>query len=194
MYSAPLNTPTLANTLWKDQSLLRSIVLAVAGSVLLIASAKISVPFYPVPITMQTFVVLLIGFVYGWKLGAATILLYLVEGVAGLPVFSNTPERGIGVAYMMGPTGGYLAGFVFAAALCGWLAERGWDRHWLTTLGAMVMGNLVIYVLGLAWLGSLIGWDKPVLDYGLFPFLYGDLFKIILATLVFPVAWKFIKK
>jgi biotin transport system substrate-specific component len=194
MYSTPLNHPTLADTLWKDQSLLRTIVLAVAGSILLYISAKIRVPFYPVPITMQTFVVLLIGFVYGWKLGAATILLYLVEGAAGLPVFSGSPERGIGVAYMMGPTGGYLTGFVLAAGLCGWLAERGWDRHWLTTLAAMVMGNLVIYALGLAWLGSVVGWDKPVLDYGLFPFLYGDLFKVILATLAFPVAWKIIRK
>jgi biotin transport system substrate-specific component len=194
MYSTPLNHPTLADTLWKDQSLLRTIVLAVAGSILLYISAKIRVPFYPVPITMQTFVVLLIGFVYGWKLGAATILLYLVEGAAGLPVFSGSPERGIGVAYMMGPTGGYLTGFVLAAGLCGWLAERGWDRHWLTTLAALVMGNLVIYALGLAWLGSVVGWDKPVLDYGLFPFLYGDLFKVILATLAFPVAWKIIRK
>ncbi len=174
--------------------MLRSIVLAIVGSILLYVSAKIKVPFYPVPITMQTFVVLLIGIVYGWKLGAATVLLYLVEGAAGLPVFSGTPERGLGLVYMTGPTGGYLAGFVVAAALCGWLAERGWDRNWISTLGAMVIGNLVIYSFGLAWLGSVIGWDKPLFELGLYPFLYGDLFKIILAMLVIPLAWKVLKK
>lgn len=189
-----LSHSTLVNSYWKDQSMLRNVLLVVAGSVLLFVSAKIKVPFYPVPLSMQTFVVLMLGMVYGWKLGAATILLYLAEGAFGLPVFSGTPERGIGIAYMVGPTGGYLLGFLFAAIVVGWMAERGWGRNVLTTFGAMVTGNLLIYGFGLLWLGSVIGWDKPVLAYGLTPFLLGDLLKIIVAMLLLPVAWKLIRK
>ncbi|MGB5708876.1 MAG: biotin transporter BioY [Arenicellales bacterium] len=174
--------------------MLRNVLLVVAGSVLLFVSAKIKVPFYPVPLSMQTFVVLMLGMVYGWKLGAATILLYLAEGAFGLPVFSGTPERGIGIAYMVGPTGGYLLGFLFAAIVVGWMAERGWGRNVITTFGAMITGNLLIYALGLLWLGSVVGWDKPVLAYGLTPFLLGDLLKIIVAMLLLPMAWKLIRK
>jgi biotin transport system substrate-specific component len=190
MSSHSLNHTTLVNSLWEDKSILRNLLLVVAGSVLLIVSAKIKIPFYPVPLSMQTFVVLMIGMVYGWKLGAATVLLYLIEGAFGLPVFSGTPERGIGIAYMVGPTGGYLLGFLFAAALAGWLAERGWGHNFLSTFGAMVLGNLIIYSLGLLWLGTVIGWDKPVLAYGLTPFVLGDLLKIVAATLLLPLAWE----
>ncbi len=122
--------PTLAGTLWpagKAHALLRGLVLAVAGTALLTVSAKIQIPFYPVPMTMQTFVVLALGMAYGWRLGGATLLLYLAEGATGLPVFAGTPEKGIGLAYMLGGTGGYLAGFVLAAArFVGWsrLARR----------------------------------------------------------------------
>ena len=165
-----------------------------AGSLLLTLSAKVQVPFYPVPLTMQTFVVLAIGFAYGWKLGALTILLYLAQGSVGLPVFAGTPEKGIGIAYMMGPTGGYLLGFVFAAAACGWLAEKGWDRRGSTALAAMLIGTLIIYALGLLWLGTLLGWDKPILQWGMVPFLPGDLVKIVLAMVVLPGAWKILKK
>jgi hypothetical protein len=130
MAAQPLPT-TLLGTLWPAEgdtrSIGRALVLAVAGTLLLTLSAKMKVPFYPVPMTMQTLVVLVIGAVYGWRLGVATILLYLAEGASGLPVFADTPERGIGLAYMMGPTGGYLLGFVVGAAIVGWLAERGWD-------------------------------------------------------------------
>lgn len=189
MSSHSLNHTTLVNSLWEDKSILRNILLVVAGSVLLIVSAKIKIPFYPVPLSMQTFVVLMIGMAYGWKLGTATILLYLMEGAFGLPVFSGTPERGIGIAYMVGPTGGYLLGFLFAAALVGWLAERGWGHKFMSTFGAMFLGNLLIYTFGLLWLGSVIGWDKPVIAYGLIPFVLGDLLKIVVATLLLPLAW-----
>ena len=187
--------PTLAGTLWpagKINTLLRGVVLAVAGTALLTVSAKIQIPFYPVPMTLQTFVVLAIGMAYGWRLGGATLILYLAEGAAGLPVFAGTPEKGIGLAYMLGGTGGYLAGFVLAAAVCGWLAERGWDRNAARTAAAMLIGNAIIYVPGLLWLGGLYGWDKPILEWGLTPFLFGDLAKLALATAVLPLAWKWL--
>ena len=120
---------------------LRLMLLAVAGSLLLWASAKINVPFWPVPMTMQTFVVLGLGAAFGWRLGMATVALYLLEGAFGLPVFAGTPEKGIALAYMTGPTGGYLAGFVLAAGVTGWLAERGFDRNYLTTAAAMLIGR-----------------------------------------------------
>jgi len=182
--------PTLAGTLWNNPSWLRSLTLTFAGAILLTVSAKFEVPFYPVPLTMQTFAVLGIGMVYGSRLGAFTVLLYLFAGMAGMPVFAGTPEKGIGLAYMMGPTGGYLLGFVLAAMLTGWLAERGWDRKISSTFFAMVAGNAVIYLFGITWLGTLVGWDKPVFAWGLMPFLSGDLFKIILAMIVVPGAWK----
>ncbi|MCG8355356.1 MAG: biotin transporter BioY [Kiloniellales bacterium] len=189
--------PTLAAALWpagESQKLLRGAVLAVVGSMLLAISAKIQVPFYPVPMTMQTFVVLAIGMAYGWRLGAATVLLYLAEGAAGLPVFAGTPEKGLGLAYMLGGTGGYLLGYVLAAGLCGWLAERGWDRHVVWTALAMLAGNVLIYVPGLLWLGALFGWDKPILEWGLTPFVLGDLTKLALAAAVLPLVWKAIKQ
>ena len=183
--------PTLIDGLWAtDKPILRNILLAVAGTVALWISAKINLPFYPVPMTMQTFVVLVIGMAFGWRLGGATLLLYLAEGAFGLPVFAGTPERGLGLAYMVGPTGGYLAGFVVAAAVVGWLAERGWDRRVLTTLAAMTIGTAVIFAFGLTWLGAMIGWDKPVLDLGLTPFLPGAAFKIALASAVLPLTWR----
>jgi len=187
--------PTLAGALWptdKTSALLRNAILAVLGSVLLWASARIQIPFYPVPMTMQTFVVLTLGITYGWRLGAATLALYLVEGAFGLPVFAGTPEKGIGLAYMFGPTGGYLMGFLLAAAACGWLAERGWDRSVTKTAAAMLIGNVIIYLPGLLWLGALVGWDKPILEWGLTPFLLGDLVKLALAAAAVPIVWKLI--
>jgi biotin transport system substrate-specific component len=183
-------TPTLAEVLWpSDAKALRAIVLALIGSAVLWASAKIQVPFYPVPMTLQTLAVLGLGMAYGWRLAFATLLLYLAQGAFGLPVFAGTPEKGIGLAYMMGPTGGYLLGFLLAATLCGWLAERGWDRNVATTALAMLLGNIVIYVPGLLWLGALVGWDKPVLEWGLTPFLLGDATKLVLAALILPGLW-----
>ena len=185
------HSATLADTLWRgDQALPRKVILAIAGSLALWASAKLQVPFYPVPMTMQTFVVLVIGMAYGWRLGAATVLLYLAEGAAGLPVFAGTPEKGIGLAYMVGPTGGYLLGFVLSAALVGWLAQRGWGRNLATTFAAMALGTAMILGLGVLWLGAVLGWDKPILEFGLYPFLPGAAFKIALAAVVLPLAWR----
>ncbi|GKX36080.1 MAG: biotin transporter BioY [Rhizobiaceae bacterium MnEN-MB40S] len=186
--------PTLASSLLGKRSVLQYVLLALAGSALLWASAKVQVPFYPVPMTMQTFVVLVIGMAYGWRLGAATVLLYLAEGAIGMPVFAGTPERGIGLAYMVGPTGGYLVGFVVAAFAVGFLAERGWDRSVVMTLVAMTLGTAIIFVFGTAWLGTLIGWDKPVLELGVIPFVPGAVFKIALAAAVLPLAWRGVSK
>lgn len=185
---------TLLDTLWQDRTLLRNVVLIIAGSLLLTLSAKIKVPFYPVPMTMQTLVVLLVGFTFGWRMAGATVLFYLAQGALGLPVFAGTPEKGIGMAYMMGPTGGYLVGFVLAAMLCGWLAERGWDRSLWRLVVAMLIANCVIYLLGIAWLGSVVGWDKPVLAWGMIPFLYGDLLKIVLGAVLLTLGWKLLDR
>ena len=185
--------PTLAATLWPRASRAgtwRLPILAVIGVIALTISAKVQIPFYPVPMTMQTFVVLVTGIAYGTRLGVATLLLYLGVGALGLPVFAGTPEKGIGLAYMLGPTGGYLVGFVIAAALCGWLAERGWDRKLVTTAAAMLVGNVLIYLPGLLWLGTVVGWEKPVLQWGLTPFLLGDLFKLLLAAATLPLIWR----
>lgn len=197
MAQATTLQPTLAGSLWPEQSankILRYGVLMVVGSLLLTLAAKVQVPFYPVPMTMQTLVVLGIGMAYGWRLGGATVLLYLAEGAAGLPVFAGTPEKGIGLAYMLGGTGGYLLGFVLAAGICGRLAEMGWDRNVLTTALAMFIGNVVIYVPGVLWLGALFGWDKPILEWGLTPFLYGDLMKLVLAAIILPLAWQLVRR
>jgi biotin transport system substrate-specific component len=171
--------------------LTRGVVLAVGGTLLLWLSAKVQIPFWPVPMTMQTFVVLVIGCAYGWNLATATLLLYLLEGALGFPVFSGTPERGIGVGYMAGPTGGYLAGFVVAAALCGWLAERGWDRTWKHTAIAMALGHVVILALGWAWLATLIGPGKAYAA-GVAPFYAATLAKTALAVLALPLAWRYL--
>jgi biotin transport system substrate-specific component len=195
MTTSVLNHPTLATAVWSDDNpVLRNVLLAVAGSLALWVSAKVQIPFFPVPLTLQTLVVLLIGMAYGWKLGAATVGLYLLQGAMGLPVFAGTPEKGIGLAYMMGPTGGFLLGFVLAAALVGYLAQRGWDRNIATTALAMLLGNAIIYVPGLLWLGSVVGWDKPVLQWGMTPFLLGDLAKLIVAALLMPSIWKLLSK
>lgn len=191
MNELTLKSNTLAQTAWAtDKTLVRSITLAVLGSVALWISAKISIPFWPVPLTMQTLVVLMIGMAFGTRLGVATVFLYLAEGAVGLPVFSGTPEKGIGLAYMMGTTGGYLVGFVLAVGTVGYLAERGWDRTPRTTAAAMLIGNIVIYIPGLLWLGSVVGWDKPVIAWGLTPFLAGDALKLILAAFLMPTLWK----
>ncbi len=121
------------------------------------------------------------------------MIAYLAQGAAGLPVFAGTPEKGIGLAYMLGTTGGYLLGFVVAAYTVGLLAERRWDRSKLTTIAAMIIGNAIIYAFGLIWLGSIVGWDKPILAWGMMPFLLGDLAKILIAAALLPAAWKLFK-
>ena len=187
--------PTLASTLWPAsmESLGRMALMAVAGTALLTLSAKVQIPFYPVPLTMQTFAIMVIAMAFGWKLGAATVALYLLEGAFGLPVFAGTPAKGIGLAYMAGPTGGYLAGFLAAAALTGWLGERGWDRNVLTTMLAMLFGTALIYLLGFAWLAQLIGAAKAW-QFGVLPFLLGDAFKIALAAALMPLMWRWLAR
>ena len=193
MNTATLPSNTLAKTLLPiDNAIVRNLILAIVGSLALWVSAKISIPFWPVPLTMQTLVVLVIGMAFGARLGAATVLLYLAEGAVGLPVFSGTPEKGLGLAYMMSTTGGYLVGFVLAAGAVGFLAERGWDRSPLKTALAMVLGNVLIYVTGLLWLGTIVGWDKPVLAWGLTPFLAGDAVKIAAAAVLMPLVWRLV--
>jgi len=169
---------------------LRALCLIAGGVAALTVSAHINVPMTPVPITMQTLVVLLIGAIYGWRLGMVTVLAYLAAGAAGLPVFAGTPERGIGVTYMMGATGGYLLGFVIAAGLVGWFAEKGFDRTVSTMFSVMVLGTVVIYIPGILWLGTVIGWNNNVLQVGLFPFVYGDALKVALGTVSIPVIWR----
>ena len=161
------------------------------GSALLWASAKAQVPMWPVPMTMQTFVVLVIGMAYGARLGVATIALYLLEGALGLPVFAGTPEKGLGLAYMTGPTGGYLLGFVAGAWLCGWLAERGFDRSPLRTLAAMSLGHALIFVFGVTWLAQLIGFEKAFAT-GVVPFWAATIAKTLLGVVTLPLAWKWI--
>ena len=197
MFSLTAIKPTLTATLWpagQSESFgtrtSRRLLLMLIGSAAIWISAKIQVHFYPVPMTMQTFVILGLGMAYGWRLAGMTVLLYLAEGALGLPVFAGTPEKGIGLAYMFGGTGGYLLGYLFAAAVCGWLAERGWDRNALTTALAMLIGNALIYVPGLLWLGTLFGWDKPILEWGLYPFILGDLAKLALAAAILPLVWR----
>jgi biotin transport system substrate-specific component len=152
----------------------------VLGSSLLWASAKVQVPFWPVPMTLQTYVVLSLGALLGWRLGAVTVATYLVEGAIGLPVFAGTPANGIGLSYMFGPTGGYLAGYLVAAALVGMLVERGWDRTVGGTVGALLVGELAILGMGCAWLAAQFGWESAI-SYGFGPFLLGDAVKLVLA-------------
>ena len=192
MTAQTLQYPSLVNVIWDKPSWTRNIILLAAGVVLLTVSAKLKIPFYPVPMTMQTFMVLVIGMAFGWRLGAATLFAYLAAGAMGLPVFAGTPEKGLGLVYMTGPTGGYLLGFLLGAIATGFLAERGWDRRASTTFLAMLVGNIIIYVPGLMWLGAVLGWEKPIIEWGLTPFLLGDLAKIALAMLVMPAAWKLV--
>lgn len=164
------------------------LLLVVAGSAALTLSAKTSVPLFPVPMTLQTLVVLLLGAAYGPQLAAATVLVYLAQGAAGLPVLAGTPERGIGLAYMAGPTGGFLAGFVIAAALTGALARLGWTASIGRAAVTMTAGTVALYVPGLLWLGSFTDWDN-VLELGLLPFVYGDMLKLAVAAIAAPAAW-----
>ena len=166
------------------------ILLAAAGSILLTISAKIKIPFYPVPMTMQTFVVLLLGITLGKKVGFLTVSLYLFEGIFGLPVFAGTPEKGIGFVYFTGPTMGYLIGFLAAVYLTGFFT---FDNNFFKNFAKLLFSVSFIYLLGLIWLGSLIGWDKPVFKLGAQPFLLAELFKISLLALLIPKILKFRK-
>lgn len=168
--------------------------LVVLGILALAVAAKIKVPMWPVPITMGTFAVLTIGAAYGPHLGLVTILGYMIIGALGFDVFANSSAEAFGLSYMMGGTGGYLVGYVMATLALGVLARAGWDRSVPKMAGAMLLGNVLIYVPGLIWLGMLYGWDKPILQWGLTPFLLGDAIKLALAALLLPAVWKLVGK
>ena len=163
----------------KQSKLLKYVFLALIGSIILAISSKIKIPFYPVPMTMQTLIVLLIGISFGWKLGLATVSLYLFEGIIGLPVFSGSPEKGIGLIYFTGPTMGYLLGFLVAVYFSGRFV---YDNNLINNFLKLLLATSFIYILGMTWLGNLIGWDKPIFQLGAQPFLLAELFKILIAT------------
>ena len=170
------------------------ILISVFGTLVLAISAKIKIPFYPVPMTMQTFVVLFIGIAFGYKIGLATVSLYLLEGIYGLPVFSNSPEKGVGLIYFTGPTMGYLLGFLVAVYIAGFrlnLINLRKDKYFKYLNTILIFIKLMfsvsfIYLLGLLWLGNLIGWDKPIYKLGAEPFLLAEFFKIVLLTILYP--------
>ena len=173
-----------------NNKIIKILLIAIIGSILLTISAKIKIPFYPVPMTMQTFVVLLLGISFGYKIGVMAIFLYLLEGIVGFPVFSNSPEKGIGIAYFVGPTMGYLIGFVFACFLAGYFK---YNSNYLNNFLKILISTSVIYFFGVIWLGTLIGWDKPIFQLGVFPFLLAELFKILLLTVLANKVTKFRK-
>ena len=175
----------LADLVWKEASWWRSVALIVSGALLVALCSRIVIPLQPVPITGQTFGVLLAGALLGSRRGMLSILTYLCLGFIGIPVFASAP---IGLAGVTGPTAGYLAGFVAAAGIVGWLCECGWDRRTSTTFLAMTLGMLPIYTLGVVWLTQFVGW-RSVVPAGITPFLLGDALKIVLAALVLPRAW-----
>ncbi|MCP9234066.1 biotin transporter BioY [Mesorhizobium sp. LMG 17147] len=169
------------------------LLLAIAGTLLLVLSAKTKVILGPVDISMQTLAVFLIAASFGMRLGVATLLLYMAEGAMGFPVFQSTPEKGIGIAYMLGSTGGYLAGFVVMAAIVGWAADRGWDRHPIKLFNAMLVAEIVMMAMGFAWLALLIGPEKSW-QFGVVPFIVGDLIKVALAASLVPAVWSLLKR
>ena len=203
--------PTLATAIWPDEAspaatrAVRNVILAVLGSLFVAICAQVQVPLWPVPVTGQTFAVLVVGMAFGWRLGGATLLLYLAEGLVGLPVFAKFAA---GPGVLAGPTGGYLVGFVVATAVIGYLAQRGWDRNVWRTAAAMLIGNVVLYIPGLIWLGMFYAGPGAqfvantgattaagaAIAGGLTPFLLGDALKLALAAALFPAAWRLVSK
>ena len=172
----------------QGNKIIKKILVVFLGTIILAISAKIKIPFYPVPMTMQTFVVLFIGISFGWKIGLATTSLYLLEGILGFPVFSGTPEKGVGIIYFTGPTMGYLIGFLFATYLAGKFnyADIFKDNFldFFINYLKLLLAVSFIYLFGLIWLGNLIGWDKPIFDLGAKPFLLAETFKILILTII----------
>ena len=164
-----------------QSKIIKSLLIIILGSVALTISAKIKIPFYPVPMTMQTFVVLILGLSFGYKIGLSAVSLYLLEGIAGLPVFSNSPERGIGLVYFTGPTMGYLIGFLSACYLASFIKL---NDSFFVILTKLTLAVSTIYVLGVIWLGILIGWEKPIFSLGVAPFLLAETFKVLLLSLL----------
>ena len=168
--------------------LIKSFIVIILGSIALTVSAKLKIPFYPVPMTMQTFVVLFLGLSFGYKISLATVGLYLLEGIAGLPVFSNSPEKGVGLIYFTGPTMGYLVGFLVASFLSAYINKK---DNFLIIFLKLLLSVSTIYILGILWLGTLIGWDKPIIQLGVTPFLLAEFFKITLLTILAKKIIKF---
>ena len=164
-----------------QSSIVKTFLIIILGSLALTISAKIKIPFYPVPMTMQTFVVMLLGLAFGYKIGLATVSLYLLEGIVGLPVFSNSPEKGVGLVYFTGPTMGYLIGFLSATLIAGTISS---NDNTLKIISKLLLSVSTIYILGVLWLGTLIGWDKPVLEFGVYPFLLAEIFKLALLVII----------
>jgi len=171
----------------KIEKIIKLTLITIVGSILISISAKIKIPFYPVPMTMQTFAILLIGITFGYKVGLATVTLYLLEGIVGLPVFASSPEKGIGITYFIGPTMGYLIGFLAAVYFAGFFK---YDKGIINTFLKLIFSVSFIYILGLIWLGILIGWDKPIFKLGAEPFLLAELFKILLLLFLMPTLLK----
>ena len=165
----------------QNLKILKILALVFLSSIALTISAKLKIPFYPVPMTMQTFVVLFLGISFGYKIGLATVSLYLFEGIIGIPVFSNSPEKGVGIVYFTGPTMGYLIGFLFATFLAGYF---NFNKNILNNFVKLLFSVSTIYILGVFWLGNLIGWDKPIMQLGVTPFLLAELFKIAILALL----------
>ena len=166
----------------KQSKILKNVSIALMGTILLAVSSKIKIPFYPVPMTMQTLVVLFLGVALGWKLGLATISLYLFEGIIGIPVFSGSPEKGVGIVYFTGPTMGYLVGFLFTVYFAG---SFNFSKNVFIKFLQLSFSVSFIYILGILWLGTLIGWDKPLFQLGVQPFLLAELFKVLIILIVF---------
>jgi biotin transport system substrate-specific component len=193
----PAATPVLAEAVWRTEGAglwAKRALLVALGVAIHIAAARIAVPVWPspVPVTMGSFAVLMLGAAYGPRLGLVTILLYMALGAAGWDVFAGTSAELSGIAYMTGSTGGYLVGWVLATLVLGLAARRGWDRSVPGMAAAMAIGTLIIYVPGVLWLGVLYGWNEPILAWGLYPFLIGDALKLALAALVMPALWRLV--
>ena len=171
----------------KIEKIIKLMLITIVGTIIITISAKVKIPFYPVPMTMQTFIVLFLGIALGPKIGLLTVSLYLFEGIFGLPVFAGTPEKGIGLVYFTGPTMGYLIGFLFAVYFAG---SFKYDKGPINTFLKLIFSVSFIYILGLIWLGTLIGWDKPIFKLGAEPFLLAELFKMLLLLFLTPTLLK----
>jgi biotin transport system substrate-specific component len=165
----------------ESDKIIKILLISLLGTLILTISAKIKIPFYPVPMTMQTFVVLFLGITLGAKIGTFIISLYLIEGILGLPVFAGTPEKGMGLVYFTGPTMGYLLGFLVATYFAG---SFKYDKGFLNTFLKLIFSVSFIYIIGMIWLGTLIGWDKPIFKLGAEPFLLAELFKMLILTIM----------
>lgn len=202
--SSTTSSRALATAVWPDNvsRALRAVILVLAGTAILAISAKVKVPFWPVPMTLQTLAVLLIGAAYGSRLAMATVLAYIAEGMMGLPVFTNTPPAVAGPLYMLGPTAGFILSWVVVAAIVGAAADRGWDRSPLRLGAAMLVAVIVQFAIGFAWLAWLaqlpngaagIGAAKAFAG-GVAPFLLGDALKVVLGALVIPASWMLVDR